>query len=155
MQFRQDNIIDFKGQFGCAIVVLETDATLKYADDDDDEDFYEDEEPEVKSKVEQKYEAFSRNEPKVSGWNNHRSFFFATTGTVQLDFKAENKYGIKSLVQGKVVDLNMQFQEAKVFAGDEEIFGEEEGLNDRLELLKMLIMRTGLKTFFGEMASVV
>ena len=51
--------------------------------------------------------------------------------------------------------MNMTFTEAKVFAGDEEVFGEEEGLNGRLETLKELILHTGLKTVFGEMASLV
>ena len=49
----------------------------------------------------------------------------------------------------------MIFTEAKVFAGDAEVFGEEEDMNGRLEALKMLILNTGLKTVFGEMASVV
>ena len=48
----------------------------------------------------------------------------------------------------------MTFTEAKVFAGDEEIYGEEDDLNSRLDALKTVIMRTGLKTIFGELASV-
>ena len=95
VQFHAGNVIEFKGQVGCALVVFESEASL--SDADDDEDFVDDE-PEVKSKVEEKFEAYSRNEPKVEGWNNHRSFFFSTTGDVKFDFSAENKYKIKSLV---------------------------------------------------------
>ena len=80
------------------MVVQESSSSLSDADDDD-EDFVDDEEDEEnKDPVQSKFEAYSRKEARVEGWNNHRSFFFSTTGTVQLDFSAENKYKIKSLV---------------------------------------------------------
>ena len=49
----------------------------------------------------------------------------------------------------------MAFTEAKVFAGDNEIYGEEDDLNLRLETIKQIIMQTGLKTLLGELASVI
>ena len=52
-----------------------------------------------------------------------------------------------------MTDLDLEFKELKVFKEDEEILSEEVNLNDRIQVMKMVIMNTGLKTLFGEMAS--
>lgn len=56
---------------------------------------------------------------------NHRSFFISSEGFTQFDF-TDNRYTRKSLVQGKVVDLDVKFNEIKVYKGSEEIMSEEE-----------------------------
>ena len=69
----------------------------------------------------------------------------------QFDF-SEHKYRLNSLVQGKIVDFILTFNELKVFHGDTEVMSEEYDLNLRFQTAREVVLETGLKTFFGAMA---
>ena len=87
----------------------------------------------------------------IDNWRNYRSFFFSVEGLMEFSFD-QDEYRFKHLVQGKLTDFDLKFNELKVFAEDTEVFSEEEDFNGRVEGLRMLVMETGLKTALGAIA---
>lgn len=127
--FKDDNIIKWQSHFGCGLVYYD---------------------PKIAKQInESKVNIFkSRSE----AWVNHRSFFISSEGHAQFDF-SDIKYQRKSLVQGKIIDLDFKFNEVKVYKGTEEIMSEEDEIQARFEVLKTIILTTGLKSMLGSFSS--
>jgi hypothetical protein len=69
---------------------------------------------------------------------------------VAFDF-GEQKYKVPQtgMVQGKLIDFLLKFTELKVYKGTTHITDEEENLNWRIELIREMVLRTGLKSMLG------
>jgi hypothetical protein len=134
-----DNQVKFKGHFGCGLMVYHTTRQAQVDGDDDEEE-------------EETYGDLKRQlDAGIDLWQNHRSFFFSVEGRMQFDFTDE-AYRLSHLVQGKIIDLELQFNELKVFHGDEEISSEESDLNWRLRDLRTIIVESGLNSLLGAVA---
>lgn len=69
-----------------------------------------------------------------------------------MDFE-DNKKKSLSLIQGKILNFEIEFTELKVFKGSEEIDAEAFNLNARVDLLRHIIATTGLKSLFGSLSN--
>jgi len=50
--------------------------------------------------------------------------------------------------------MDIKFNEVKVFKGTEEIMSEEEEIQARFEIMKTIILTTGLKSLLGSFSSI-
>lgn len=88
-------------------------------------------------------------------WDNYRSFFFSTEGTLKVDFSDHRKKAL-SLFQAKIVDFDLNFPELKVFRASDEIRGEEvANLHERIHVMKDMVINSGFKSLFGDVGQYV
>lgn len=91
---------------------------------------------------------------KQEMWESYRLFYFSNEGQFKMDFTDHLRSKL-SLLQAKVTDFDLKFTELRVFKGDKEIKGEEENLNERIRVLQDMVLSSGLKSIFGDIAQFV
>lgn len=63
-------------------------------------------------------------------WTNWRSFFISMEGSAEFDFNSADNF---KMVLGNIKDMDLKFNEVKVFKGESEVISEEQNYQNKLE----------------------
>lgn len=88
-------------------------------------------------------EADPSKEP--DNWVKVREIYGSVEGKIFFDFDHANTHAKYGYITGHVDDLELKFSEIVVMDGDEEVWGEEEMINIKLEQLRQSIQLTGIR----------
>jgi len=89
-----------------------------------------------------------------SDWKMYRSFFIATHGSAELDFKPSSFFNSEHFMQASINNLDFNIRELKVFKGqgtdEHEMVSEEAFYNERLQDMKSLLVGNPISSFISK-----